>query len=985
MLAPAPALAQGIPGLNLPIDQGALSNPAVIEAIRRQIEASGQPGRLPQATRPPLAQPGMGGVPGIGVPGIGLPGQFPAPGALPAAPRIEARQPSTLELVYSRRLNEPLLQFGYDMLRGGRPTDGQIVGAVPEGYVLGVGDQLVVTLRGNMDTSVVVEVDREGRVSIPGLPPLPAANRTYGDFRQTLDQAIRDGRLNTQAFVSLGQIRQIAVVVGGQVNQPGVRRVPALATVLDALIAAGGVDLSGSLRAVRVNRRTGSFVVDLYDLLLGNGIDRDITLLDGDQVIVPTIGATVAIGGAVKRAGIYELPPGTRSVDGATALLYAGGPIVPTGNVVQIVSSQPDGQIRVVETRALSTTMMREGDLLALRLQEQTAGNTVGLAGAVLNPGTRGMAGARSVRELIPNRRALSPDAYLAAAVHYRPQATGGSSFRLFDLGAEIGAAAAARRAQRGRVQLREGDQIIVLTQEDVRFLASQQVQSVLRGDVRSAFLSDPRSGLALGDPRNAGVSGSVPSTAGALDPRVATFGGDPRALQQGGGIIPGLPSVADLRLPGTNVDPRQLPLAPTPGIEACRGLRRLASIIDTEGTHRFAESVVLSRSMPDVTPQLETRFAQACPPLFDQFPDLLPLLLENAAILVGEVLRPGLYPIPPDVPASRVVAAAGGFTRNADLAQSEIARLYAGAGPQAQGQTAPPALPGQRTLRRFTVDLSGNGVAQLRMWPGDVLRIQSLDVDRLGGVVVVEGELRRPGVFEVRRGERLSDVMRRAGGLTPEAYPIGAVFTRASARAAEQQANIRAAAEFEQALATTILANANAPVSSGMQTGDAYRVGRDIAAQLRTSPAIGRLVVEADPAVLATQPDKDILLEPGDRIIVPRRPLNITVIGAVLNPGSVRFDPRATVRDYVRLSGGYRDDADSSQVFVVLPNGEARPVGASFWNFEQVALLPGSTIVVPRDAAPLRLFPLAIGLGDILSKLAITAASIAVIGRGAR
>jgi len=931
--APGPAAAQdasglpGLPGALGGIDPNLLSNPALIDAIRRQIEASGQPGALPGAAPTPTPQ-------------VQAPPAAPAP-ATATAP-TQQRIPTPLERVYSARLGQTVAQFGYDMLRGGGPPTGQTVGSVPESYLLGVGDQLVITLRGNVNDVVTAVIDREGRVTIPGLPPLPAANRTFGDFKALLARAIRDGRLNTEAFVSLGQIRQITITVGGQVAQPGVRRVPALATVIEALAAAGGVDPSGSLRAVRVNRRAGAFALDLYDLLLGNGISRDITLLDGDQIIVPTIGATVAIGGAVKRPGVYELPAGAAGLDAAAVLGYAGGPLIPVGNVVQHITSQPDGQMRVVETRALAATTMRDGDVLALRLQEQIAARTVTLAGAVLNPGLRSVAAARSVRELIPNRRALSPEAYLAAAVLHRPDGRSLSAFHLFDLGAEIGvgvapvaAARGARPAVPARVELREGDEVIVLTQDDVRFLASQQVQQTLRGEVlRAATIRDTRPGLAS-------------AVAAAADNAPA-------------------------------------------GGETCRGLRRLASVIDTEGTQRFAESVLFSRSLPDITPQTEQRFLQSCPEIFDTYPDLLAYLLENSALLAGEVQRPGLYPIAPDIAAARVVAAAGGFTRNANLAQSEIGRLYAGSAAQAgqAGAAAPaPATAdsGARTLRRFTVDLRGAGVAQLRLWPGDVLRIQPLELDRLGGVIVVSGELRRPGVFEVRRGERLSDVLRRAGGLTPEAYPIGAVFTRSSAREAEQAANQRAATEFEQALGTALLANASAPAGTGFGSGDALRVGREIAAQLRQNPALGRIVVEADPAVLAAQPDRDILVEPGDRLVIPRRPLNLTVIGAVLNPGAVRFDPRATVGEYVRLAGGYRDDADRAELFVVLPNGEARPVGASFWNFEQVALLPGSTIVVPRDAAPLRLFPLAIGLGDILSKLAITAASIAVIGRGTR
>jgi len=143
----------------------------------------------------------------------------------------------------------------------------------------------------------------------------------------------------------------------------------------------------------------------------------------------------------------------------------------------------------------------------------------------------------------------------------------------------------------------------------------------------------------------------------------------------------------------------------------------------------------------------------------------------------------------------------------------------------------------------------------------------------------------------------------------------------------------------------------------------------------------LGRISVTADPVILATRPESDILLEAGDTIYVPKRPSTVTVTGEVLNNGAFAYKPGLTVSDYIRLAGGEGDAADDGLVFVVLPDGTARPEGDSWWKFgggHEVP--PGSLIVVPRDPQPFNTMLFLMNITDVVSKLAITAASLAVI-----
>ena len=142
------------------------------------------------------------------------------------------------------------------------------------------------------------------------------------------------------------------------------------------------------------------------------------------------------------------------------------------------------------------------------------------------------------------------------------------------------------------------------------------------------------------------------------------------------------------------------------------------------------------------------------------------------------------------------------------------------------------------------------------------------------------------------------------------------------------------------------------------------------VIARLQSAEAVGRVVIEADPAILEARPEIDPLVEPGDLLLMPKRPISVTVIGQVLNPGSQAFSPGARLKDYVERAGGYSQAADDNRVFVILPNGTAKKIRSSFWNYQTQDIPPGSVIVVPRDAAPFNLVAFSVFNGTIMGQV---------------
>lgn len=218
-----------------------------------QISGSDPLGLLQQVQRGGLG--GLGG--GLGGLGGGITDTTSAPTQnqtlQPQAPAVPNRQPpSRLEQIMSARAGVRLTQFGYDQLGVGRQVLVPETGAVADDYIMGPGDEIMVSLRGQENNDIRTSVDRNGQIVLPRLAPIPASGRSFGSFRQDVDAAVRRAYVASTASVSIGRVRQISVLVSGEVNVPGQRTITGLSSVVDALLLSDGVKKTGSLRNIRI-------------------------------------------------------------------------------------------------------------------------------------------------------------------------------------------------------------------------------------------------------------------------------------------------------------------------------------------------------------------------------------------------------------------------------------------------------------------------------------------------------------------------------------------------------------------------------------------------------------------------------------------------------------------------------------------------------------------------------------------------------------
>ena len=118
-------------------------------------------------------------------------------------------------------------------------------------------------------------------------------------------------------------------------------------------------------------------------------------------------------------------------------------------------------------------------------------------------------------------------------------------------------------------------------------------------------------------------------------------------------------------------------------------------------------------------------------------------------------------------------------------------------------------------------------------------------------------------------------------------------------------------------------------------------------------------------------------MLRNGDRLRVPKRAQEVTVIGEVQNPTSHLFDPALSRDDYLGLSGGPNQKADDRRIYVVRANGSVETGGGSRWFREEGGMQPGDTIVVPLDAERIRPLTLWTAVSTIVYNIAIAVAAV--------
>lgn len=311
-----------------------------------------------------------------------------------------------------------------------------------------------------------------------------------------------------------------------------------------------------------------------------------------------------------------------------------------------------------------------------------------------------------------------------------------------------------------------------------------------------------------------------------------------------------------------------------------------------------------------------------------------------------GEVNNPGVKIYGDNMSLEDAILMADGLKESASLKRIEIARRV---------KNPNSIEPSERIAELYEFDIRGDfGIspegAGFKLHPFDVINIRRSPGYNEQQIVTAEGQFIFNGEYVLsQNNERLSDLVSKAGGLTTEAYVKGAFLKRQLTEDRYQiEANLQELAERGTA------ATGDTILNHRYKVGDYYIVAVDLPTAL------------SDP-----ESEQNLILQEGDRLIVPKQENTVTVRGAVLYPSTVPYEKGRNISHYIARGGGYADKA-KKRPFIIYANGQPAAKNKGRWPTVE----PGCIIVVPQKS----LKPNRMGPAEIMSLTSSTVSMGAVI-----
>ncbi|MGS0696515.1 SLBB domain-containing protein [Shewanella sp. 0m-4] len=780
-----------------------------------------------------------------------------------------------------------LKRFGYDLFAGEPTTFAPVSDVpVPSEYLVGPGDNIKVQLFGKDNKEYDLVINREGVIQFPELGPISVAGLSFSELRETLTSRISQQMIGIQSNITMGELRSIRIFVAGDAYKPGSYTVSSLSTITQALFVAGGINEIGSLRNIQV-KRNGKLVgsMDLYDLLLRGDASGDINLRSGDVVFIPSVGGLVSVTGEVRRPAIYELK---KHETMAQVIEMAAGikpGAYPRRSSVERFNANSLKSILNVDLTSNKgkATKALAGDVIRVKSATTQYEDAITVVGAVVRPGKYQWYQGQKISDLVPSIWGdLSVSADLEYAIIVREINKQGD-IQVYQFSPV--------KAINGKVlsqdlPLQARDKVIFfnfsdLTQNryELNKLVKERVQKVQSLSGNS---------LLGNDLFEAGFS---------------------QLSQKKFSDIKELGGVA-INSQGEAEDPTA---------KAVKGEvnKMLVNLFEDSDLIKLSGEMNRGELLYPIIMKLNSQGRAGAG--------------VKAVAINGRVNNPGVYPLAVNARIKDLVTAAGGLEEGAYTPRAELTSTYT----TVDGSAI------KHTNVELEAALQGDAAQNIALKGRDILTVMTTPDWQENKSVEIRGEVKFPGTYNIRRGETLADVLKRAGGFTPYAYLPSSVFVRESVRQQEQLEVKKLAEQLLRDVATRGVSKDGNVIN--------YSDAQMMLTDLETIQAVGRLVVDVS-AISVGIKQADLQLEDKDVLYVPSTKQTIAVMGEVQHAATHRFKDGQTIDQYLAMSGGARERADDDRTYVIKADGSVMLPKRSMWFSSESTLQPGDTIIVPLD-----------------------------------
>jgi polysaccharide export outer membrane protein len=801
-----------------------------------------------------------------------------------------------------------LKPFGYELFTSSSASFSPATNMpVPADYLMGPGDSIRVQLFGKESAQFELQVSNEGLIQVPNLGPMSAVGLNYSELKKQLIKRYNEQVIGVTPTISMGELRTIQVYIVGEAYQPGAYVVSALSSITNALFASGGVNEVGSLRHIEL-KRGGKTIseFDLYDLLVFGRTAQDMRLQQGDVIFIPIVKKLVSIDGSVRRPAIYE----AKDNDDMASMVNIAGGLLPTASAssLQIARSTPAQGLQVntvdMQTKAGREFSLESGDFINVPAASNEFSNAVLILGAYATPGLTQWTANLKLSKLIDKHSLLN---------------TSDVDYALVIRGDKF--------ARQSEVIQFEPAKVLSGAYD----LALQAFDKVVLFNRFTPIKPEPEVPDWMKQGQYAQQNGVRSQEGGSNIAKYDTT----------------LRDQPPMRKRNNNADEDEDELAD----QEPNYLQKLELASFTEKYLILNETKYYSREelLEPIITRLQNESTQSSP--------------VKLVEITGQVKFPGIYPVQKNAKVRELLLAGGGLLESAYLQKAEISRT---------ALDTNNALKIQHIEIDLVDTLLGQSTTNITLQSKDTLNVlrtpdwqENKKVELLGKVVF-------PGTYQIKKGETLAQLIKRAGGLTSDATVKAAIFTREELKEREKENRDRAVENLRQQIAST-----NFTGSQNVKTID-YQEASLILDELLLVEPVGRLVIDL-PALIAGNPSADITLKDGDKVFVPNISSSVSVVGEVFVPTTHMFTQGLALDNYIQYSGGVTERADNSHIYIVKADGSVAIPNSSFWfNTQDVILEPGDTIVVPRDVTNYE----RLGLWQTITQIAYQSA-IALIAIG--
>ncbi len=738
--------------------------------------------------------------------------------------------------------------FGYDIFsRDPALFQAASVGIVDPDYLIGPGDEIIVMLWGETQFRQVLTVDREGFVFIPeigqvfvnGLNLNLLESKLFRVFSQSYASLNPQGRTPTTFLdVSLGNLRPLRIQVLGEVAQPGAYTVSPSATLFSALYYFNGPTTLGSLRDIQLIRGGKNITsIDFYDYLLTGKKPKDQKLQLDDVIFIPRRLKTVTITGEINRPGIYELKPNENFSD----LIKIAGDLPITAymdraqidRIVPFQDRKKLGMDRMYKDVSIKEVLnsedgflLQDGDNIKIFSVLNLRQNVVSLNGAVTRPGSYELGESLTISELINKADGLLGDAYLERVDVIRIKPDFTEQLIKLNLGKAL------EKDIEHDITLQGLDRIKIYGMTEM----ISRVYVSIQGHVKNPGRFLLQDNLTLYD--------LLFKAGGFLDEEFKN-----RTYLERGDLI---------RL---NND----------GITSTIKYFNLRKLLDSPES---SENFILQ---PDDIIRIYQK---------DIF------IFNKPVSINGVVRQPGNYKLKEKMSLKDLILEAGGLLENTYRYKLEIARID----------------PLNNNINEYSELINMNMDNKMNLFdnskkesliesdkfylnPYDLISIRPDPFFRYQKKVTIGGNIMYPGDYAIlSSSEKITDIIQRAGGLLPDAYPEASQFIRKGAKV-------------------------NIPLEK---------------------------------IIKKPQSKTNFNVQDGDQLFISSYPNIVKVSGEINKPGNFKHVLGKRLKYYLDIAGGFTQYAERDNIWIEYPNGTSKKY--SMYGILSPKVPDGSTIIVGKE-----------------------------------